>query len=188
MADQKTPPDARTVNPGQAVTYHQTESRPVKVAWAQPAGTEAWRRAAIRSVLQEHGLVGPGGMAEQDLEHLTASLMMRLDRPEGDDAERRITKLEAYVSELRGNRDVHAKVIAELAGNPGAQLRFGPQQPTPAADTVTRVSALEAWKARLAVALGTTVVNRVRCWVCSDRRKSYASRQTEYRRARERGG
>lgn len=35
---------------------------------------------------------------------------------------------------------------------------------------------------------GTTVVNRVRCWVCSDKRKHYASRQPEYRKAKERRG
>lgn len=35
---------------------------------------------------------------------------------------------------------------------------------------------------------GTTVINRARCWICSDKRKSYASRQPEYRRVKERGG
>lgn len=35
---------------------------------------------------------------------------------------------------------------------------------------------------------GTTVINRTRCWICSDKRRSYASRQSGYRRSRERGG
>lgn len=33
---------------------------------------------------------------------------------------------------------------------------------------------------------GAQVVGRVRCWVCSQRRKGYASRQPEYRKMKER--
>lgn len=33
---------------------------------------------------------------------------------------------------------------------------------------------------------GAEVIGRVRCWLCSERRKSYASRQPEYRRMKER--
>lgn len=129
------PPDARTVVPGQTVTYHQTESRPgVKVAWSghehfvidspaplkvvQPAqpGTNAWRNAAIHAVLIEQGIVGRAQLSEAEFDKLVNGLMMRLDDPAGNnDAERRIVGLEYQVTELRGNRDVHAKVIAELS-------------------------------------------------------------------------
>lgn len=33
---------------------------------------------------------------------------------------------------------------------------------------------------------GTQVIGRVRCWLCSQRRKTYASRQPEYRKMKER--
>lgn len=34
---------------------------------------------------------------------------------------------------------------------------------------------------------GTQVIGRSRCWLCSQRRKAYASRQPEYRKAKECG-
>lgn len=33
---------------------------------------------------------------------------------------------------------------------------------------------------------GVEVIGRVRCWLCSERRKTYASRQSEYRKMKER--
>lgn len=252
MSDQKTPPDSRTVNPGQAVTYHQTDTtgiprdgdrlikrraaaplgeriravldrhgisssdpawrgrldaalvdaalgdqspghdhyvtdspQPVKVAKPPPAGTEAWRRTAIRSVLIEHGIAQPPQVGEAELDRLVDGLIMRLDRPEENDAERRIVGIEYQVSELRTDRDANSKALVNLTefynqlANRVEEMRgtvraladtlvsvqdraraqddrinaLG-RQPVPTADSLTRVRALEAWKARLPGALG----------------------------------
>lgn len=84
-------PDARTVNPGQAITYHATGGHvhfvhnslpPPRPAQPPPHGTAAWRSAAVRAVLLEQDIVTRALLSEAEIDRLVDGMSMRLDGAE----------------------------------------------------------------------------------------------------------